>query len=80
MVTGASRGIGKAIAKAIGKELYEEYQGLRTKITDGRTMIYAECVEDDVLVAVCDGYYGVPSALGNKFQVSHKPIMICDLE
>lgn len=71
---------GKAIAKAIGKELYEEYQGLRTKITDGRTMIYAECVEDDVLVAVCDGYYGVPSALGNKFQVSHKPIMICDLE
>lgn len=69
----------KAIVKETGKALYEEYQTLREKIMTGHTVIYAEHVEEAALAALCDGYYGVPSALGNAFQVSHKPVMICDL-
>lgn len=70
---------GKAIEKAVGNAMYAEYQLLREKAIAEHTIIYAEHIEDAELAVLCDGYYGVPSALGNKFQVSHKPVMICDL-
>lgn len=69
----------RVIVKAIGKALYGEYQILREKIVEGQTLIDAAHVGDETLAAVCDGYYGVPSAIGNKFQISHKAVMICDL-
>lgn len=66
--------------KALGQTLNRKYQALREEVMAGHTMIYAENISDEALAAVCDGYYGVPSALGNKFQVLHKPIMICDFQ
>lgn len=66
--------------KIVGKALYEKYHRLREKILNEQGMILAEHVKDELLAALCDGYYGVPSAIGNKFQVLHKPVMICDVE
>ena len=66
--------------KLVGKALYAKYYGIRKKILDGQGMILAEHMRDESLAALCDGYYGVPSALGNKFQVFHKPVMICNVE
>ena len=66
--------------KALGQTLYKKYQALREVAVAGHTMIYAENISDETLAAVCDGYYGAPSALGNKFQVLHKPMMICDFQ
>lgn len=63
--------------KVIGKMLYTEYQKLREKVMAGHRIIYTEHVSDETLAVICDGYYGVPSAAGNKFQVLHKPVMIC---
>lgn len=66
--------------KMIEKTLFKEYQMLREKVLTGQMMICAEHVEDEKLAAMCDGYYGVPSALGNRFQILHKPIMLCNME
>lgn len=66
--------------KLVGKALYAKYYGIRKKILNGQGMILAEHMRDESLAALCDGYYGVPSALGNKFQVLHKPVMICNVE
>ena len=66
--------------KALGQTLYKKYHALREEAVAGHTMIYAENISDETLAAVCDGYYGAPSALGNKFQVLHKPMMICDFQ
>lgn len=66
--------------RAIGPTLYKKYQTLREEVMAGHTMIYAENMRDETLAAICDGYYGMPSELGNKFQVLHKPVMICDFQ
>lgn len=64
----------------VGKALFAEYHRLREKILVEQGMLLAEHMRDESLAALCDGYYGVPSALGNKFQVLHKPIMLCNVE
>lgn len=64
----------------VGKALFAEYHRLREKILVEQGMLLAEHMRDESLAALCDGYYGVPSALGNKFQVLHKPVMIYDVE
>lgn len=64
----------------VGKALFAEYHRLQEKILAGQGIILPGHMRDDLLVALCDGYYGVPSALGNKFQALHKPIMICSVE
>lgn len=62
--------------KAIGPTLYKKYQTFREEVMAGHTMIYAGNMDDEAIAAVCDGYYGVPSALGNQFQILHKPVMV----
>lgn len=66
--------------KAIGKKLYEGYRMLQEKIVSEHRVVYAERVDDQTLAAVCDGYYGMPSATGNRFQVLHKPVMIVTVQ
>lgn len=66
--------------KVIGEALYNKYQMMRQKVIEAEWIIYAKHMDDETLAAVCDGYYGVASVTGNKFQVLHKPIMICGSE
>lgn len=62
--------------KVVGEELYNKYKILRQKAFFAENMEDAGGAGDEELAAMCDGYYGVPSALGNKFQVCHKPVMV----
>lgn len=66
--------------KVIGEALYAEYMTLREKVVTGHGILYTEYMEDEILAAVCDAYYGVASAIANKFQLLHKPVMICEME
>ncbi len=66
--------------KLIEKNIYTQYKTLQNEIISQQNIIYTERMCDDILTNICDAYYGMPSAIGNKFHILHKPVMLCDVE